>query len=489
MANNTPYTGNYIYGANGIIIPDTAVIQETVQTEFRNALGQDLSLEESTPQGRLIDVETSARSSVINFNAQIANILINISMSSGSALDAWGANFNIPREGAKPSTVPVLITGIKDTVIPAGAEAATKQGIIWKAESEIIIEDDGTATGDFICSLPGPNSLGIGELDTIVASPTTGIDGWETITNTAIAIPGNLKESDASYKRRILNSIFSGTALFGNYASACYKVKNVQDVFTYDNPTGSIKQLDNISIPAHSVFVCVDGGEASEIASALYSVKSAGCGWCGNTPVVVTDKDYNTTNTVIYNMPEDIYFTIEIDVTNMFNSSSNLSEDIQNVIINYFNGEYIEQGYNKISIRALIDPFVIGTLLKSQINSISINSIKVGLEIPAPHAVASIIKASITKGIEWASVDSTVFGAKVLTNGTYIFVFDGTNWTLDGETITLSDYGINVSGVALTNDKISILYSTGELSINPIQIFATETARIQPEKIKVVING
>lgn len=39
MASNTAYTGNYIFSDNGVIIPDTSEILETVQNEFRNALG------------------------------------------------------------------------------------------------------------------------------------------------------------------------------------------------------------------------------------------------------------------------------------------------------------------------------------------------------------------------------------------------------------------------------------------------------------------
>ena len=41
---------NYTYSTNGVEIPDTSEILETVQTEFQSALGSDLSLEENTPQ-------------------------------------------------------------------------------------------------------------------------------------------------------------------------------------------------------------------------------------------------------------------------------------------------------------------------------------------------------------------------------------------------------------------------------------------------------
>lgn len=490
MASNTTYTGNYTFGENGVIVPDTADILQTVQNEFVNALGQDLSLEEATPQGRLIDVETTARRATINFNAQIANILINIQMSAGAALDAWGANFNIQRNGATPSTVPVTVTGVPDTVIPAGAQAATSQGIIWTNESEIIIGDDGTAQGTFICSRTGAVELGIGELTTIVASSTLGINGWETITNTAAATLGTDRKSDTSYKLRILESIFSGSAVFGNYASAVNKVENVNDVYVQENPYGADLPLDNITIPAHSIFVCVDGGNTEDVAYALYEVKSAGCGWCGNTTVTVIDKEFETTNTVMFYVPSASGIKFYLNITALNNSSADLESLIQNTIINYFSGSYADENYKKPGIRGLISPFTIASLLNSQITGININQVEVGLVNPIPHAIPSILKASITSGITWATVNTYTFSTKVSNiNGTYNFIFDGSNWQLNSSTVVLTEYGLTITGTPITGDTVSVLFSNGEMSQSPIMLFATEVPSISADNITVTING
>lgn len=213
MASNTPFIGNYSYTDNGVIIPDTADVQETVQEEFKAALGTDLSLEESTPQGRLIDVETTARQNTIRFNAQIVNVLVNIYSASGTVLDAWGANFDKYRKDATASTVPVTVTGAPGTVIPANSQAIADDGIIWQALNEIIIDETGEAKGVFYCSQTGVISLEAGALRTIVASTTTGIVGWETIVNTSVAEIGSDLESDTSFRERIINGLFSGSAL------------------------------------------------------------------------------------------------------------------------------------------------------------------------------------------------------------------------------------------------------------------------------------
>lgn len=492
MASNTTFTGNYTYNENGVIIPDTADVQVTVQEEYRQALGSDLSLEESTPQGRLIDVETTSRQNTIRFNALVSNVLINIYMASGEVLDAWGANFNKYRKGATSSTVDVVVTGTPNTIIPANSQASTNNGAIWQSVNEIIIGESGTANGVFYSVQTGAVSLGIGELNNIVASSTTGIVGWETITNPAIADLGAERESDTDFRNRILEGIFNGSALFGNYSSAVYSVNGVKDVYAYDNPWGVSRQLDDITIPPHSVYVCVDGGNSEDIAYALYEIKSAGAGWAGNTTVQVIDKEFNTKNTVTYQIPDEIGIKFIISATSVVNSNANLTEQIQNTIINYANGNYAEQGYRKLGIRALISPFTIASLLNSQIQGININNVQVGLINPTPHAVISIVKASVNSGISWASVNSQTFGNKVEQNGTYSFIYDGTNWLLNNETVNLEDYGISVISAKDTpqnGDVINVTYANGEMSTFPINLFASEVPSISTENIQVIING
>ena len=492
MASNTIFIGSYQYNENGVLIPDTADVQADVQQEYRNALGADLSLEESTPQGRLIDVETTARQNTIRFNALMANTLINIYMSSGSALDAWGSNFDVPRNGATSSQTDVTVTGTPGTIIPADSQAAADDGSIWLALNEIIIGETGTAQGVFYSQNTGAIALGIGELTSIVSSTTTGVVGWETITNTTAAVLGQEVENDLSYRQRIINSIFNGSALFGNYSSSAFKVDGVRDVFAYDNPYGASMQLDNITIPPHSVYVCVDGGNSEDVAYALYETKSAGAGWCGNTTVTVQDKTYSSVNTVTYQIPVDVPVSLQVFATSLQNSSSDLTTQIQNTIINYAQGLYSDSGYGKLGIRALISPFTIASMLNSQIQGINVNRVNVGMVTPAVHAVVSIKKASVTSGVLWASVDSQTFAAKVGQNGTYNFTYNGTNWLYNNSPVDLATYGITVTANNQTpanGDLLSVVFADGNMSEYPINLFATEVPQFSAENIQVTING
>ena len=148
-------SSNYIFlDNNGVIVIDTANVKETVQQEFKEALGETLVLDDSTPQGRLIDMETNARTDVIKNNALIAN-LFNIKMAFGIALDALGANFGVERVAATSTKVTATITGVDGTVIPAGSQASTQSGFIFYAENNITIPESGTTTAVFLSQQKG----------------------------------------------------------------------------------------------------------------------------------------------------------------------------------------------------------------------------------------------------------------------------------------------------------------------------------------------
>ena len=74
-------------------------------------------------------------------------------------------------------------------------------------------------------------------------------------------------------------------------------------------------------------------------------------------------------------------------------------------------------------------------------------------------AVAETATATETgEGISAVSVVAATFGTQVPVSGTYVFRYDGTNWKLNGQTVTLSNYGITITGTAAANDTITVVY-------------------------------
>ena len=76
------------------------------------------------------------------------------------------------------------------------------------------------------------------------------------------------------------------------------------------------------------------------------------------------------------------------------------------------------------------------------------------------EAVAASATATVSgTGISAASVTTSTFATKVSGSGTYLFSYDGSNWKLNSNTVTLNDYGISVTGTAVSGDTISVAYT------------------------------
>ena len=75
-------------------------------------------------------------------------------------------------------------------------------------------------------------------------------------------------------------------------------------------------------------------------------------------------------------------------------------------------------------------------------------------------AVAEAAAATHTgEGITGVTVVASSFGGKVPGSGTYVFKYDGTNWKLNGSVVTITQYGITVTGTPETNDVITVAYT------------------------------
>lgn len=356
---------NFVYlDNNGIITADTSDIKTEVQAEMQAALGADISLEDGTPQGRLIDMETEARSQVAINNAYVSNMW-NFTQASGLALDAWGANFGLEREGAASSRVTATITGIAGTVISQNSKASTADGYLFYAENNITIGLGGTATATFLSVEKGAIPCAANSLTKII----DGTLGWESINNTSPAILGNSRQSDASFKQEFYNSgLFGGFSLWEDYENALNKVENVISSYVIDNGEASAVTVDGVSIAAHSLYACVDGGNNTDVATALLSRKSAGCNWTGNTTVPVVEPISGQTYTVKFDRPTEISIKSAVTI-----NTDNVSADNPQTIIQQAVYDYI----NKLKVGADVYPFQLAAVITEALSGVKITALTI----------------------------------------------------------------------------------------------------------------
>lgn len=362
---------NYIVNT-GVIVPDTSDLKNDITAEFQDALGADMNTTAGTPQGRLIDAETLARSNVVRSNSLTAN-MFNINLAYGKALDALGAMFGLYREGATSSSVLATITGVSGTVIPANSQASTAKGVIFYLENQVTIPESGTVQAVFLSQEKGEIACAISELNKII----DGTFGWETITNEAPAVLGTPQESDESFKSRFPEGIFTGKSLLEDYASSLGKVENINSSYVYDNYTSEVVTIDGVQIQPHSLYSCVEGGTDEDVAEALFNVKSSGCGYTGNTSVTVTDPTYGNPYTVKFDRPEQILTDVKVTVKQESAAEADLEQAIIDTVLSYASGGIATVQGLKVNVD--VSPFEIAGALSCTLSSISVQQVEVAV--------------------------------------------------------------------------------------------------------------
>jgi hypothetical protein len=228
---------NYRYiNTSGVIVPDTSTILEEVQSEYKEAFGEDLVVTPDTPQGVLITAEALSRNETVNNNAALAN-QINPNIAGGIFLDAIMALTGIQRKPATRTLVSgVTLTGIPGTLISAGAQAQTTAGDLFRLKDGVVIGSGGSVTGVFESTEYGPIDAPVNALNQIVTS----VLGWETVINPFAGVLGALQQSDVSARAFRLNTLaFQGVALPVAITSALYNVEGVQSLSFLENYTNN----------------------------------------------------------------------------------------------------------------------------------------------------------------------------------------------------------------------------------------------------------
>lgn len=318
----------------GVIVPDTATLRAQVESEWREAFGQDLDTSPDTPQGVLITAEVEARDAVARNNAEVAN-QINPDISGGTWLDGiWRLTGGFRRGATASFLSSVEFAGQPGTLIPAGSEAvvqATNER--FRTLVDITLDVSGAATGDMESVNLGRIACPVGALDTIA----TTVLGWETVTNPVAAILGTDEESDFASRQRRRNTLaLQGISTSEAVTSRLYAIDGVRSLVYRENITDTTQVIDGITLVPHSLYACVSGGDDADIAQALLDTKTVGANWNGSVLVNVIDQFSGQSYPVRFERPTPVLIYVRVTVRETPLDADSL---VRNAIINYANGQ------------------------------------------------------------------------------------------------------------------------------------------------------
>ncbi|MEY0026203.1 baseplate J/gp47 family protein [Providencia rettgeri] len=299
------------FTSQGVIVPDTSLLREEVENEFKSVFGEDLDVSPETPQGVLITMEVENRDALVRNNAELAN-QINPDIVGGVFLDALWALMGGQRQSATHSTLAsVEFSGVAGTIIPKGSLAKTGEGDVFQTTKTLIIGKSGTVVGDMISVETGGIACGVGQLNQVASS----VLGWETLYNPHAAVLGKNEESDLQARRRRKQTLAKNTVSVGEaVTSSLYELDGVRSLAFRENYTSEPIVIDDIPLVPHSIYVCIDGGVTDDIAQSLLRTKTLGAAFNGDIEVDVLESISGQTYPVKFDRAKEIVFFCRVTV-------------------------------------------------------------------------------------------------------------------------------------------------------------------------------
>lgn len=324
---------------SGPVVPDESDILDGVMADSNAAFGGDMNTTNlSTPQGQLAQSTTAIIGAKNDDILEVVNG-VDPDKSDGRFQDGIGRIYFIDRNPAQPTVVTATCVGLANTPIPVGAKAQATDGNIYLCTQAGTIPVGGSIDLTFACSVTGPIACGAGQLNKIYQA----IPGWDTISNATDGVLGNVVESRADFENRRRQSVAANSkGSVPSVRGAVLDVANVLDAYVVDNPLGTAQTIGGVVIAANSLYVCVAGGAAQDIANAIWSKKSPGCNYTGGTPVTVYDTDGYTAPypqyTVKFDIATGLPILYAVQIANVPGLPSDIVTQVQNAIIAAFTG-------------------------------------------------------------------------------------------------------------------------------------------------------
>lgn len=296
----------------GIQIKTVTEIVNDISTGLKAIYGSDINLDPSSPDGQRVNLIAQAMIDNLELLASIYNSFDPDTVS-GVLQDARYALNGIPRQGGTYTYTPVSVTASKAVTLtglsddPSGNTVYT----VWDGVNQYYLVTTYSFSGSATTSLSF-RAVNIGlvqpTLNTInipitIVNGITGVNNPLTFTSLGVN-----EESDLQYKlRRAKSFMIQASSPADAVYSAVVQVANVVGAYVYENATGSAIG----SIPAHSIWVIVDGGVDSDVANAIYSKKCSGTPMYGTgsaTTISITRVAGNTID-IIFDRPvtQDLY--------------------------------------------------------------------------------------------------------------------------------------------------------------------------------------
>lgn len=323
----------------GMTPDDGQTIRSRLAQLWKKALqskdSPELNTEPETPAGQLIDGQAALVIAKDNEVLHLAN-MINPATSDGIFQDALGRIYFLTRHVAESTLVTCTCRGLNGTIIPYGAIVQDVNGNQYYNTTIAEIDETGAVNAVFRCSQRGPIVVEAQQVNKII----TVIPGWDSVSNTGAGVTGRDREGQQEFEIRRARSVAKNS--HGLAESVEGSVGNLSGVIACrieQNRGHNPVEKYGVTIPGHSVYLSVYGGDKEEIARTMHKKLDAGCGTAGNTKVEIKDPTNGTPQIYYYEIPEAVGMSLKITIQPDSDTPPNIADLIKQAIIKDFAGE------------------------------------------------------------------------------------------------------------------------------------------------------
>lgn len=306
---------NYI-GNNGLVVQSLEEILADLTEQFQSIYGYDINLEQNSPDGQWLNILAQEKKDILDLFTQYYNNLdvdrvVGIPQQilyklNGLTIKAFTYSYvyvNVT------TTAPVNLQGLDDNIENAdgtGYTVTDTNGNRW-----ILAESQSLAAGTHLLNFRSAELGGVTALPNTITVMETIIAGVSGVNNPANNyITGNVGESDSEFRLRRNQSMSVPSQGFADsIQSQLLNLDNVTEAKVFQNRTSSPVN----GIPAHTVWVVVEGGNSQDIGQVIYANMPPGIPMKGNETVNIT-RPNGEIEVVQYDLPtaSDLYISATI---------------------------------------------------------------------------------------------------------------------------------------------------------------------------------
>lgn len=308
---------NYI-GINGLVTQSLEEIVQDLTQKWQSIYGADINVEQNSPDGQLINILAQEKKDLLDLITSIYNNLdpdrvIGIPQQilykwNGLFIKAYTYSYVYIDVNV---TGPVNLQGLDDNIDNAdgtGYTVTDTAGNRW-----ILANSQSLQVGSYTLNFRAAQLGAIEALPNTINVMETIVTGVASVNNPAANyITGNQGESSSAFRLRRAQSMATPSQGFDeSLQSQLNGLDTVTQAKVYDNR----KDTEVNGIPAHTVWVVVQGGQPDEIGRVIYKNVSPGIPMKGTQSVVIP-KQNGDIQTVYYDIPSAVPLYIRMTIKN-----------------------------------------------------------------------------------------------------------------------------------------------------------------------------